>query len=62
PSVLQLTLENANKLIWQYIPKDMALDSVSDKRLAFIIAKINDRPREKLLFDLPKLRFFKFFN
>ena len=56
------SIENANKLIRQYILKEMDLDSVSDMKLAFIVAKINDRPREKLLFDSPKLRFFKFFN
>lgn len=55
-------IENANKLIRQYITKDMPLDSVSDKKLAFFIAKINDRPRQKLDFDSPKYRFFKFFN
>lgn len=56
------SIENANKLIRQYIPKEMDLESVSDRRLAFIVAKINDRPREKLDFDSPKLRFFNFFN
>lgn len=55
-------IENANKLIRQYIPKDMPLDSVSDKKLAFFIAKINDRPRQKLNFDSPKKCFFRFFS
>ena len=54
-------IENANKLIRQYIPKNTTLDEVSDKKLAFYIAKINDRPREKLNFDSPKNRFFSFF-
>jgi IS30 family transposase len=54
-------IENANKLIRQYIPKNKTLDEVSDKKLAFCIAKINDRPREKLNFDSPKNRFFSFF-
>lgn len=47
-------IENANKLIRQYIPKEMELNSISDKKLAFIIAKINERHREKLDFDSPK--------
>ncbi len=55
-------IENANKLIRQYIPKEMDLNYVSDRKLAFFVAKINDRPREKLDFDSPKSRFFKFFN
>ena len=54
-------IENANKLIRQYIPKNTTLDEVSDKKLAFLIAKIKDRPREKLNFDSPKNRFFIFF-
>mgnify|MGYP003417680330 FL=1 len=53
-------IENANKLIRQYIPKNMPLGEVSDKKLAFLIAKINDRPRQKLNFDSPKNRFFSF--
>ncbi|MCQ2193994.1 MAG: IS30 family transposase [Paludibacteraceae bacterium] len=55
-------IENANKLIRQYIPKEMELNFISDKKLAFIVAKINDRPREKLDFESPKKRFFSFFD
>ncbi|MCQ2217829.1 MAG: hypothetical protein MJZ33_05000 [Paludibacteraceae bacterium] len=31
-------IENANELIHQYIPKEMELNSISDEKLAFIVA------------------------
>ncbi len=52
-------IENANKLIRQYIPKGVSFDDFTDKRIRRIQAKINARPREKLQFDTPKRRFFK---
>ena len=40
----------------------MEQNLISDKKLAFIVAKINDRPIEKLDFESPKKRFFSFFD
>lgn len=54
-------VENANKLIRQYIPKGMDISKVSDRRIMSIQTKINSRPREKLKFSTPKREFFKFY-
>ncbi|MDD7563275.1 MAG: IS30 family transposase, partial [Prevotellamassilia sp.] len=37
-------------------------DDFNTKQIANIQKKINRRPREKLNFDSPKLRFFEHFN
>lgn len=55
------TIENANKLIRQYIPKGTDISSVTDRKILKIQAKINRRPREKLNFSTPKREFFKFY-
>lgn len=55
-------IENANKLIRKYIPKKMNFDCFSDAKVKRIQMKLNRRPREKLNFDSPKLRFFKHFS
>ena len=55
-------VENANKLVRQYIPKGMDFSSVTDKRIASIQAKINRRPREKLNFSTPKEEFFRVYS
>ena len=55
-------VENANKLIRKYIPKKANFDLFSDKKIREIQKKLNRRPREKLKFDSPKLRFFEHFN
>ncbi len=52
-------IENANKLIRKYIPKKANFDDFSDKKIMEIQKKLNSRPREKLDFDSPKMRFFK---
>ena len=52
-------IENANKLIRQYIPKATSFDQVNEKQIKEIQYKINRRPREKLKFLSPKERFFK---
>ncbi len=52
-------IENANKLIRQYIPKGTDFSSLSDNYIRKIQHKINRRPREKLNFQSPKEVFYK---
>ena len=52
-------IENTNKLIRQYIPKHTNFDDLTDKKIASIQKKINNRPRQKLKFETPKAEFFK---
>ena len=47
-------IENTNKLIRQYIPKQANFDDYTDKKIAMIQKKINNRPRQKLNFETPK--------
>ena len=51
-------IENANKLIRQYIPKKTDFNKLSDKFVKEVQYKINRRPREKLYFSTPKDEFF----
>ena len=53
------TIENANKLIRQYIPKKANFDDFTDKKIANIQKKINRRPRQKLNFKTPKSEFYR---
>lgn len=52
-------IENANKLIRQYIPKGTDFSSLSDRFIHQIQLKINRRPRKKLNFESPKNVFFR---
>lgn len=52
-------IENANKLIRQYIPKGTDFSGLSDAFIRKIQHKINRRPRKKLNFDTPKNGFFR---
>ena len=52
-------IENANKLIRQYIPKGTDFSELSDAFIRKIQHKINRRPRKKLNFDSPKNVFFR---
>ncbi|WP_373277795.1 IS30 family transposase [Segatella baroniae] len=52
-------IENANKLIRQYISKNANFDDYTDKRIMKIQKKINARPRQKLNFDTPKQCFYE---
>ena len=52
-------IENTNKLIRQYIPKQANFDDFTDKKIASIQKKINSRLRQKLRFETPKAEFFK---
>lgn len=52
-------IENANKLIRQYIPKGTDFSSLTDEYIRKVQYKINSRPRKKLNFDTPKNVFFR---
>ncbi len=52
-------IENANKLIRQYIPKGTDFSTLSGAFIRRIQHKINRRPRKKLNFQSPKNVFFK---
>ena len=55
-------IENTNKLIRRYIPKQANFNQFSDAYIKKIQKKkINRRPREKLNFSTPKDCFFKHF-
>ena len=55
-------IENANKLIRQYIPKGTDFSKLTDAFIRKIQHKINRRPREKLNFESPKKVFFRQIN
>ena len=52
-------IENANKLVRQYIPKGTVFSNLEPKYIKDIQHKINRRPREKLKFRTPKELFFE---
>ena len=52
-------VENTDKLIGQYIPKQANFDDFTDRKIALIQKKINRRPRQKLNFQTPKCEFYK---
>ena len=52
-------IENANKLIRQYIPKGTDFSALSDNFIRKIQHKINRRPRKKFNFQSPKKVFFQ---
>lgn len=54
-------IENANKLIRQYVAKGTDFKDITNAFLRKVQAKINTRPREKLNFSNPKREFFKHF-
>lgn len=54
-------IENANKLIRQYISKDTDIWALNDSFISDIQAKLNRRPRAKLNFDSPAFVFFNHF-
>lgn len=56
------SIENANKLIRQYINKKENFNEYSKNQLADIQYKINNRPRDKLNFDCPKNLFYNLVN
>ncbi len=54
------TIENTNKLVRQYIPKGSSLNEFTDKDIANIQQKLNQRPRKKLHFIPPIIAFQKY--
>ena len=50
-------IENTNKLIRQYIPKDTNFSSLSDDYILFVQTELNLRPRKKLDYSSPKQKF-----
>ena len=54
------TVENTNKLIRQYIPKDMDISKLSYNQIILIQNKLNYRPRKVLFFDTPASIFYNF--
>lgn len=54
-------IENANKLIRQYLTKGTDFKDVTNAFIKKVQAKINARPREKLNYSIPKCEFFKHF-
>jgi IS30 family transposase len=49
--------EHTNGLLRQYLPKNMSLDQLSDKQLAKIVDRINNRPRKSLGYRTPREAF-----
>ncbi len=53
-------IENTNKLVRQYIQKGMSFNRFTDKEIADIQQKLNQRPRRKLHFISPIIAFQKY--
>lgn len=47
------SVENVNKLLRRYLPRDADLDSLTDSDLYLIQEKLNDRPRKRLGYKTP---------
>lgn len=47
------TNENTNGLLRQYFPKGINLKSISEKEVAFVVNKLNNRPRKCLDYQTP---------
>lgn len=56
------SIENANKLIRQFIPKGVDLNRYTQEQLTDIQHLINKRPRKKLNYKSPKEIFYNFIN
>jgi IS30 family transposase len=52
------TIENTNKLVRQYIPKNTNIKELNNQQIKQIQYKLNNRPRAKLNFYSPKEIFF----
>ena len=50
--------ENTNGLLRQYLPKNRSLAALTEKELAKIVAKLNNRPRKSLGYRTPREAFF----
>lgn len=47
------SVENVNKLLRRYLPRDTKLDDLTDQDIYIIQEKINDRPRKRLKYKTP---------
>lgn len=56
------SIENANKLIRQYIPKSVNFETFTDEQILKIQYKINRRPRKNCISMTQKLVSFNIFN
>ena len=55
-------IEYTNKLVRQYIPKETNLNTLNEQQIKDIQFKINNRPRENLMFYSPKEIFFRYLH
>lgn len=55
-------IENGNKLIRFYLPKDTDFKDINDKQIKKIQKELNARPRKKLNFSTPVREFYKHFS
>jgi len=53
------TNENTNGLLRQYFPKNMDFNLITPKELAYVVKKLNARPRKRLKFKSPYQIFMK---
>lgn len=51
-------IENTNKLVRQYIPKNTDFSTLSDEYILHVQTELNRRPRKLLNFSTPKQKFF----
>ena len=56
------SVENANKLIRFYLPKETDFENVSDNTIRRIQKQLNSRPRKKLNFSTPIREFYQHFS
>ena len=57
PHMFSIPIENTNKLIRQYIPKDTDFSSLSGDYIFFVQTELNLLPRKKLDYSPPKQKF-----
>jgi IS30 family transposase len=50
--------ENTNGLLRQYLPKKKSFEDLTQKELAKIVSKLNNRPRKSLGYRTPREAFF----
>ncbi len=53
------TNENTNGLLRQYFPRSLDFNLITPKDLAYVVKRLNDRPRKRLGFKTPRQIFFK---
>jgi transposase, IS30 family len=51
--------EHTNGLLRQYLPKNRCLDTLTEKELAYIVNRINNRPRKSLGYRTPFEMFYR---